>query len=379
MSQEIRRIYINGRFLTQPITGVQRYAHEVVKAFDRLLEQGIIDPSRYRFTLLIPTRGLRHEIPLQHIALKPLGQYSGHAWEQWELPFHHWDGVLFSPGNTAPLMSYLFRRPVVVTVHSVAFLTVPEAYSRAFRLWYRFLTPFIMKYSRAVITVSRSEQNAILQNYPQVQGKIHVIQNGGLPEEVLSRKETLWQQPVPYPTPYILFVGSLSRGKNLTGVLKALEILLREQDVHLVVVGSTARTFHKQQMEISSSLQDRIHFAGQIENPEELLPLYHQACCLAFPSFYEASSLPPLEAMACGCPVVASDIPALRERCGTAALYCSPEQPESIAAAIRQLLQDGALRERLIRAGYQHAAQFTWDACARKTFEVIEQVFLQEG
>ncbi len=375
MTQPIRNVYINGRFLTQPVTGVQRYAHEIVKAFDRFLESGQIDPERYQVTLLSPNRHLQHQLSLRRIQVKRFGQYSGHAWEQWELPFHAWNGVLFCPGNTAPLMSYLFRRPVVVTIHSLAFRLFPEAYSRFFRVWYHFLTPRIIRFSRAVITVSESERRTIEQLYPEASGKIQVIQNGGLPTEILNRRKELFRRPVSFPEPYALFVGSLSEGKNLKAVLRAVEQVNQHQPLHLVVVGSTARTFRESTLEIPPSLTGKVHFTDQVEDPSELIPLYHHACCLVFPSFYEASSLPPIEAMACECPVIASDIPALRERCGEAALYCPPEEPDSIARAIQQIRTNPDLRQQLIRKGQQQATQFTWEASARQTFQILEQVF----
>jgi glycosyltransferase involved in cell wall biosynthesis len=89
---------------------------------------------------------------------------------------------------------------------------------------------------------------------------------------------------------------------------------------------------------------------------------------------YESSGLPPLEAMAFGCPVIVSDIPALRERCGDAAVYCDPSDIDSISGAVLRVMQDEELRSRLGRIGQKRAAEFTWNACAHETLTVISQI-----
>lgn len=378
MAKDLRTIYMNGRFLTQEISGVQRYAHEIVHQFDQFLDTGEIPGDKYRIVLLTPARHLKFSPSFKHIEVLGFGQYGGQAWEQWELPFYAWNGLLFNPGNTAPLMSYLFRRKVVVTLHSLAFRYYPQAYSWAFRRWYNFLVPIILKKSAAVITVSGSEKEAILQAYPYAAERLHVIQNGGLSQKILHHLAEFPPFRLPLPKPYILFVGSLSEGKNLHGVLQALEILNRKEDISLVIVGASSRTFRELHYQIPDGLQKKVVFAGQLNRAEKIVPYYRNASCLVFPSFYEASSLPPLEAMACGCPVVASDIPALRERCGEAALYCDPHHPEDIARKTAQILNDENVRDRLVQAGYRQAEKYTWEACARETFRLLEDIFEQE-
>ncbi|MHB8170328.1 MAG: glycosyltransferase family 4 protein [Thermincolia bacterium] len=369
----IKRIFINGRFLTQAITGVQRYAHELVKALDLLIDEGEIDRSRYRFELLAPSKGILYDLGLKHIPLRKTGYLSGHAWEQLELPFHSQGGLLFCPGNTAPVLSLSFRQATVITVHSLSFLYFPEAYSFAFRAFYRFIIPLVFRWGDAVITVSQSEKELIYKTYGQKINNLYAIQNGGVSQEFSQIIEKITPSAKP-AHPFVLFVGSLSKGKNLQGVLEAITILNKTAHVSLVVVGAGGKTFNSTQVGISEELINKIDFKGQINDVSQLVGLYNSACCLVFPSFYEASSLPPIEAMACGCPVIASAIPALMERCGDAALYCDPGNAVDISEKIRQLIEDGHLRGTLRQKGLEQAQKFTWEKSAQQTFAVIRGI-----
>ena len=118
------------------------------------------------------------------------------------------------------------------------------------------------------------------------------------------------------------------------------------------------------------ALRGLIEFRGYVD--DEALPgIYRGAACLLYPSLYEASGLPPSEAMHFGCPVVASDIAVLRERCGDAALYCDPGEPASLVAAVARLLDDPALRARLVECGRERAAQLSWRNQAIRVIDAI--------
>ncbi len=364
-----KRVFINARFLTQPITGVQRYAHEMVSAWDRLLERGEIDPQRYTFQLVAPPRGIRHRLPWRHIGFRQIGHFTGHLWEQTELPFVTLSGVLFCPGNTAPLFSLFSWQKTVVTVHDLSYRYFPDAYSRAFRGYYRFLMPLIFRKATALITVSQSERASILQYYPRAADRLVAIQNGGIAGDRFP------EQTGGSPGEFALYVGALSRRKNFQGVLQALSLVNREMNLPLKVAGGSGKTFRRGEFKIPDNLTGKVEFLGQVDDTERLLSLYRKACCLVFPSFYEASPLPPLEAMASGCPVLASDIPSLRERCADAALYSNPHDPADIAAKIVALRRDPGLREALRRKGIERAREFTWERAARETWEVIRCLF----
>ncbi|MDT3700869.1 MAG: glycosyltransferase family 1 protein [Thermincola sp.] len=373
-NQNKQQIYINGRFLTQAVTGVQRYARELVRSLDNLLEAGEIDESRYNFKLLAPRWGIQDKLKLKNIPLRRVGRFTGHAWEQLELPLYSKGGLLFCLGNTAPVISLFSAQPTVVTIHSLAFLLFPEAYSTAFKAFYKQLVPLALRKGDAVITVSRSEKNVIISRYGSVQKRLYAIQNGAMDEDFLkSLKHTVETAP-DIKQPFVLFIGSLSKGKNLGGVLQALTLLNKDHDVNLVVVGAAGKNFHSDEFNLPLEISDKVIFKGQVDTTGELVSLYKASLCLVFPSFYESSGLPPLEAMACGCPVVVSKIPSLHERCGDAALYCNPANPADIAAKIKLIISDPRLRETLRSKGLERAKRFTWQKCARETFAVIKGV-----
>lgn len=355
-------IVVNGRFLTQAITGVQRYAREVVQALDVLLT----DRDDIKVTVMSPQ--LSEPPPTwRKVALRQVGILQGHAWEQLELPRYFRGEVLFCPGNTAPVISLLSAAPVVVTVHDLSYKYFPEAYRLAFRLWYGVLIPVILRRATAVITVSESERQAMIAHYPEAAPRLHVVANGGLPKDVLVDTT---RAPNP-PGGYILYVGSLSKRKNFPRLAEVACRLARERGFRFVFVGNKSKSLTAAAADVPGDIKSLVTFAGAVENPATLASFYRNAACLLFPSLYESSGLPPIEAMACGCPVIVSDIPALRERCGDAALYCDPHDVASITATTIRLMDDPMLRQKLQTLGQHRAAAFTWERCAQETLKVL--------
>lgn len=360
-------LHINARFYAQPVTGVQRYGRELLAAIDRRVDAHGVPAPFQGIAAHIPARDSGFMASLKNMDVKAYGAYRGHVWEQLELPARLSTGLLFCPGNTAPLGALLGPRPVVVTVHDLSFRYHPSAYSTFFRLWYGFLTPIVARRAARIITVSETERAAIGGIYPKVVDRLVAIQNGGAP--------TTSQNPAGrarVPDPYILYVGSLSRRKNIQGVIEAFDRLSGKYErLHLVVVGARWSAFVQDGTMGRITAQSRIHLLGQVDDTPTLEGIYRNARCLVFPSFYEASPLPPIEAMAYGCPVVAANIPSLRERCGGAALYCDPKDTSSIANAIEQVLNDSSIANRLRRDGLDRAHAFTWDSCAERTLDVL--------
>lgn len=365
------RVYINGRFLQQPITGVQRYGRELLKAWDRLLADGELDGDEIEFVVLAP-RGPIDAPKLERIALRQAGRLRGHLWTQIELPFLARDGLLFSPGNIHPLVS-LARLNGVVTVHDLAYLAHPEAYSKAFRLLYSVLVPMALRRADAVITVSQAEKAHILGRYPRVLGRIHAVHNGA----THGNRAGELSEPTDDPSearPFVLWVGTLIRRKNPQGALDAMALVNREMPVDLVVAGASHRGLLEGGLRLPPELEGHVQFLGQLDNFARLRYLYEHAVALIFPSFYESCGLPPLEAMQLGCPVVASHIPALREICGDAALYADPGEPADIARKIMLLLRNPPLREELRERGHRRARLFSWEKCARETVAILANV-----
>jgi glycosyltransferase involved in cell wall biosynthesis len=354
-------IAVNGRFLCQPITGVQRYARELIRALDSMLDQ------RNDIDVTVISPRLKSPAPVwRNIELQQCGKLRGHAWEQLELPYLSAGKILFCPGNTAPALSLLSRQRTVVCVHDLSYLYFPDAYRAAFRVWYKLLMPIVLRTADALITVSESERKSIVARYPHSMSRLVAIQNGGASAIADGESETLRE-----PGGYVLYVGSLSKRKNFPGMLEAACRLVRRRGIRFVFVGGVPKEIADGGLETPEDVRAWITFTGQLDDSNVLAKFYRGATCFLFPSFYEASPLPPIEAMAHGAPVIASDIPSLRERCGEAALYCDPFSVDSIEQVIERLVDNKSLQEKLRVLGLIRAAEFTWEECARQTVEVI--------
>lgn len=286
-------------------------------------------PERYR--VISPPPALAHR--------------AGHAWEQGWLPLAARGAeLIYSPANLAPVAS---RRNVVV-IHDVAALRHPEWYGRAYVTWQRALLPAIARRARLVITVSEFSRREI----EEVLGvRAEVIPNG-----VDERFE-----PLAETGDYVLAVGTRIARKNLKA-LEATAKALQNAGIELVAAGS-ARSYMQQEKAAIKQL-------GYVPDAE-LPALYAKARAVVMPSLYEGFGLPCLEAMASGTPVVAANRGALPETCGDAALLVDPDDPQEVAAAMLRAATDEPTRTRLIEAGRERAARFTWERAARATDAAI--------
>ena len=351
-------IVINGRFLMQPVTGVQRVARELTRALDRLVrDEGL--PVALR---LVCEPGAQVDdlalsvTTVEHAASRWSGRLGGHAWEQLVLPRRVRGGHLLCLGNTAPLAALHADTGVTVMIHDLSYRQFPGAYRLHYRLGHRIMLPSLLRRAATILTVSEREKAMLAALRPEARGRIRVAQNGG------------WAS-APEPEPgYMLYVGSLSRRKNIHGVLAVAVKLAREDGLQTLIVGGGSDILAPVAGNIPPDVAHLVRFTGPVTELDALGQLYRDAGCLLFPSFYEASPLPPVEAMHFGCPVVVSAIPAMTERCGTAAIYCDPHDVDDMAAAVRRVLADPA---RLAARGQLHAAHWTWRDQAARVFEAV--------
>lgn len=366
------KLAVDARFLTQGMSGVQRYAHELCRELDEALAEEAITPGTrpevrdLEVTLLSPrltTAGPAY----RHLQLREVGRTRGHLWEQLELPRHaRSHDVLFCPGNVAPLATLRGRSATVVTVHDLAFRYHPETVSWQFRRLYEAVVPAVMRCATKVVTVSESERARMLEHFPSAADRLVAVSNGSSAGRPAQPGEQL--SPPPPAAPFILYVGALNERKNVSGTAAAVLSLLAERpDLHAVFVGAGAGAYAEVELGLS---HPRIHLTGAVDDAT-LAAHYREAALMLFPSFHEASGLPPVEAMSHGCPVVVSDIPALRERCGDAAAYCDPHDVTSIKLTAARVLDDHDLRRQLIRRGTERSAAVTWRRCFEDTLSVI--------
>jgi len=176
------------------------------------------------------------------------------------------------------------------------------------------------------------------------------------------------------PENFILFVGSIEPRKNLKNLLLAYEILpdYVKKDFSLVLVGFSGWK-NREIMNSLNKKKGKVIYTGYISE-KELPFIYNKASVFIFPSFYEGFGLPPLEAMACGCPVIVSNRTSLPEVCGDAVFYVDPNSPENIRDGILKVLEDEELRKNLSKKGIQRAKSFTWEKTAKNILKIFEEV-----
>lgn len=340
---------INGHFKRQPVTGVQRYALEVIREFRRMGRD---------FTWITPPARLSSDAlrQLWMQALMPARLERGH--------------LLWSPTNTGP--AACSRQ--VLTLHDLADQLHPEWFSRRYTAWRSMILPPLLRRVRGIITISEYSRRTILERYPFTEGKIRVIPNGvngkhfhPRPEEQVRRT----RQKLEIGRNYVVTVGSLDPRKNLNRLLEAWSALpdrLRESH-ELVIAGGSSDKFA---FSVDREVDGSVRFTGYV--PYDDLPaLYSGARLFVYPSLFEGFGLPVLEAMSCGVPVLTSQATALGEIREEMALKVDPERTDEIAEGMRELLESESLRSSYGEKGIRYARRFTWEETARQTLEFLEE------
>jgi glycosyltransferase involved in cell wall biosynthesis len=352
---------INGRFLTQNTTGVQRYAFNVVRALNKELSA-----ANVRAAIIAPVG--TSDPGLSHMPVLDSGHLSGHAWEQVTLPAR-WPGRLLNLCNTAPA----FKADQIVCIHDANIFAAPDSYGRAFRALYHTLQPLLVKRSARITTVSQAAARQIARHLPISVEKITVLPNGH--EHALSWDPTLAQIAPRFIAktsgqsnrPFILALGSRARHKNLALLMDAAPGL-DEIGIDIVIAGGDAGIFAPDRLKA----QENVRLIGRVSD-HDLACLLDSALCLAFPSLTEGFGLPIVEAMARGCPVVASQCASMPEVCGEAALLAPPSDPAVWIRHIRALRQSPELRNDLIGRGHEQVRRFSWSQAAAGYMELLEQ------
>ena len=352
----MRTIFVNGKFLMQRATGVQRAAREWLNAVDRQLAG---DPAaRERWVVLHPPGArLPH---WQCIEARPVGRPGGPLlwWEQWSLPRAARAGMLLNLAGSAPW----WARRQIATLHDAAVWDQPQAYTWLFRTWYRVLFRHLARRASRLLTVSAFSRQRLAACLRQAEQRFSVVPNGADHLDAISADAGVLGGAEPIEGCFLLAVASANPSKNLARLVEAFGRLDRSQRLRLVIVGGgNSRVFADGNLPAIEGVQR----LGAV-NDAALKALYSHALALVVPSLYEGFGLPPLEAMSCGCPVAVARAAALPEVCGDAALYFDPLSVDDIAAALQRLANDSRLRDELRLAGMQRAAAFTWRAAGQR-------------
>lgn len=356
-------VFINGRFVSQPVTGVQRFSSEMVSAIECLMQRGEWPDT----ALLTPQRngnqGSYPVTPDGRLRSHVVGRRSGHLWEQIDLPRAARGGILVNLGNTAPVLA---GRGQVVVIHDAGVFDTPYSYSRRFRLWYKTLQHTLTKVGAEIATVSEFSRQRIAACLKIEPARITVLYEGA--DHILrvpADPNTLKRHDL-RPRQFALVVGSLVAHKNLAALTEVGAMLRRRGMVIAVAGGSNQEVF---QTTSDGGVERRL---GRTTDGE-LRALYENAACLLFPSRYEGFGLPPVEAMTCGCPVVTSYGGAVEEICGDSALYFNSRDLSSLSTKVERLLSEDGLAADLRSRGVQRAASLSWIASARILGDVVRR------
>lgn len=366
------RIGINCLVLGSLPSGVEYYVLGLV--------QNIIQLDRQNEYVLFvnPKAGLQerlakwNHVTVHNVGLGRAGRVSRIAWEQLQLPSaarsHRLD-VLHCPAYVCPVMKSV---PYVVTVHDTLALDHPEWCKRLNAVHYGCVLRRTLAVADRLIVVSRASATAVLRHAPHAHRRLDVVYPGvdeifrsSVPEDAVARVRRTYR----LPQRFILFVGNIEPRKNLMAMLEAFDSFRRHDhaEYRLVIVGGKSwREGALRRARGRQSGGDYVLWVGYV--PREDLPaLYSAAELFVFPSLYEGFGFPPLEAMACGVPVVASSRGALDETLGDAAFRVAPESSDGIAEGMLAVAHDQHLRRRLIDAGHKRVEGLTWRRAVQRT------------
>lgn len=344
---------INARFLTQNITGVQRFAIQISYELKKKLGSSV----EY-----VSPKGIIHTSIANELEVKKIGSLKGYLWEQYDLPRYlkkKGSPLLINLCNTAPLL----YRNKVVTIHDVAFEVFPEMFSFGFRNFYKFLVPKLYKTSKTVFTVSEFSKKEIIKYYGTINNDIHVIYNG--------ISEAFKKNELAEKAKFILAVSSLNKRKNFKNLLLAYNELSTELGLKLYLIGDMNKIFKDNGLIDIIEENENIKFLGRVSD-EKLSELYSTAEFFVFPSIYEGFGIPPLEAQSCGCPVIASNATSLPEVCGESVLYFNPYDVKDIIRVMLNVNSSNQVRDELVNKGFDNIKRFSWEKSAEKIKNIIE-------
>jgi glycosyltransferase involved in cell wall biosynthesis len=360
---ERRRWTINGDFLNLAPDGVARYAREVTLALDQLVAE---DDPRTRdvdLDIVAPIQG-REPLGLRALRLRVVPEFSRprlpQVWVQAQLP-RQVPGGLISFCNLAPVSV----RRHIVCIHDLQTRLTPESYGRMFRLAHRLVLPALGRRAAAITTVSGYSRQHLVDHGVAPAGKITVTYNGS---DHVARWDGTRGRLLPEARPYVLCLGRTQRHKNLE-LLVRLAPLLDAIGLDLWMAGSV----DIETVRAIGGDEANLRLLGRISD-DDFQRALSNALCFLFPSRTEGFGLPAVEAMACGCPLVASTSPCLPEVCQDAALYAGPDDLWAWFAAVERLQATPDLRRQLQAAGRERARGYSWRGIAGIYLDLMAEI-----
>ncbi|MHC9418838.1 glycosyltransferase family 4 protein [Sphingomonas citri] len=342
-------VYINGRFRQQPLTGIQRYASQIVLALDALVAEGA---TAVTCRLLLPPGAPR--LPLRAIEQVEHGRLHGHLWEQVEFGRAARDGVALSLAASGP-----FRHPAhVAVIHDAAIYRLPGNYARRYVLLHRLIDRALAQ-SATIATVSDFSRGELVRWLKLDAARIVVAPNSAEHLVTAADERIFAKLGLAADRPFFVTLGSQTHSKNLQLPVTAMAAM--PATAQLVMVGQVDPGVYALR---AAQPPRQVILAGRLSD-HEIVALLRRARALIFPSLYEGFGIPPLEAFGNDCPVLASDIAPIREVCGDAAAYFDPHDRDALIALMRTALADtGDWRAERIARGRERVEHFSWTRSA---------------
>lgn len=349
-------IIINGKFLLQRRTGVQRYAYELTNLLLRSeLEVKIIVPKYVDISAF--------EFP-EHVFIKAGVFKNTTLWEQIDLSVHlkrKKNALLISFCNTGPVL----LKNHIVCIHDMSYHYNPKWFSKSFSNYYKVLIPLLAKKSLHIVTVSEFSKKQICETLGVQQSKVTVINNAPSGKFVAPNLDSLVFQK----DDFFLFVGSHDPRKNIQLLIKAFS--LKEYcSLKLVVIGASSNSFHNEDYSATGNI-------SFVTNCDDLMlaDYYKRARALINSSFYEGFGLPVVEAMASGCPLIISEIPAFVEVAQKKANYFNPNSLSTLKIALNNFLKktDTELKSLIIN-NYQFSFNYDWEMSCNQLVKLIHKL-----
>ena len=371
------RVGLDGYPLAEPRTGVGHYTLELARAL------ALIAPSD-RFELVSPApfsssalEEINHaNLPnLRAVHLKT-SRIRGHWWAV-GLPLYV-TKARFDLFHGTNFEVPFWNRRSVVTIHDLSALLHREKHRDSLARRARLRLPIVAKLARKIITPTERVKREVCEHLRVKANKVIAIPSAARQSfrPVPSEQTVETRKRLAIEDDFLLFVGTLEPRKNLLTLLKALEQIVRKTSLRpqLVIAGGEGWLMDETFSFIKhSGIGDRLRLTGYLGD-EELRALYSSCRIFVYPSLYEGFGLPPLEAMACGAPVIAGRVAALQEVLGSAARLFDPLNVEALAGSIVELMENDEERRRLASNGPKHAAKFSWAETARRTLQVYRDV-----
>lgn len=369
------KIGINTRYIQNRQTGIENYTLNLLlnlKKVDKDNEYVLFFGSDKAVPLEITECGFNYDV----CKIPTRNQLTKVIWSHFYLPLQIKRlklDLFHEPLFIAPIFK---SSPTVVTVYDLAFIHVPDCFPYRAKFYFKALLAKSLKSSDRVIAISVSTKNDIVENFGISPNKIDIVYPG-IDEafKLIGDKEILEAVRVKYGLDdFVLAVSLISPRKNIIRLIKAFGLLKAEGGGNhkLVIVGGNGWGYEEAHLQVRrSGLEGEVKFLGYVPK-KDLVCLYNLAKAFVYPSLYEGFGMPVLEAMACGCPVAASNVSSVPEACGDAALFFDPYSIEGISSVTSRLLRENDLRHKCIQNGFKQIGKFSWKKAAETTVNIYK-------